>query len=157
MSSEIRVRTYNLPLETYPAAIKETVRLITNDKLDDAKALLQRTLSTLVVVEDVIPIPVINAQFMIAKAKDITSGNDPGKLDENKKKEILDLLNGAREELKLAEALGYGSENRDFSALDASIKEIEGKIKDKIDLSNCLTPLLNIWKYSEMMLQKNET
>jgi len=149
MSSEIRVRTYNLPLETYPAAIKEAVKLITNDKFDDAKMLLQRTLTTLVIVEDVIPIPVINAQFMVARAKDIADGNTPDKLDESKKKEIFGLLAGARAELKLAEALGYGRENRDFGALDAHIKEIEGKIKDKIDtqqLFDALTKHLNVFR-----------
>jgi hypothetical protein len=49
LASEIVIQTDNLPMATYPAAIKSAARLIDSGKIDNAKAELARALNTLVV------------------------------------------------------------------------------------------------------------
>lgn len=73
-------------------------------------------------------IPVLNSQFMIAKASDITKDTNPKDLADDKKEEALDALKKAKEQLKIAELLGYGKKDREFAEIDKDIREIEGKI-----------------------------
>jgi len=61
-ASEIRISSVNLPMTTYPASIKAAARLIEENKLQEAKDSLAATLSTVVITENSIPIPVINSQ-----------------------------------------------------------------------------------------------
>ena len=49
LASEIVIQTDNLPMATYPAAIKSAARLIDSGEIDNAKAELVRALNTLVV------------------------------------------------------------------------------------------------------------
>jgi hypothetical protein len=149
LSSEVRVNTYHLPLQTYPLAIREIARLIDQDKIDEAKLLLAQTLNTLVITTRVIPIPVLNAQFMIAKASDITKDVDPKNLPDDKKEEALDALKKAKDELKIAELMGYGKKDREFAEIEKDIREIEGKIsKDEktVKLFDTLTKRINDFK-----------
>ena len=57
LASEIVIETDNLPMATYPAAIKSAARLIDSGKIDDAKAELARALNTLVVTSVAFPLP----------------------------------------------------------------------------------------------------
>lgn len=62
LASEIQIRTTNIPLATYPAAIKAITPLIDAGKIDEAKAQLQAALGTLVITTDVIPLPKLPAE-----------------------------------------------------------------------------------------------
>lgn len=129
MASEIRVISTNLPMETYPTAIRGIARLIEEDKLEEAKRSLATTLSTVVRFERSIPIPVLNSQALIAEASKIISEETPEELANDKKDEALVLLKRAHEELDIAEALGYGKKNWEFAEIHKDIKEIESKVK----------------------------
>ncbi|VTN01055.1 YfdX protein [Raoultella planticola] len=69
LASEIVIQTDNLPMATYPAAIKSAARLIDSGKIDNAKAELARALNTLVVTSVAFPLPVLRAEAAMAKAE----------------------------------------------------------------------------------------
>lgn len=127
-ASEIRITSVNLPMATYPAAIKAAAKLIEENKLKEAKDSLAATLSTVVITENSIPIPVINSQFLIKQASQITAATTPDKLSKDKKDQALDLLNRANHELEIAEELGYGKRDGEFAQLNKDINEIESKV-----------------------------
>lgn len=127
LASEIVIQTTNIPLATYPDAIKEVVKLIDKNKIDEAKTALQNALDTLVVVADaVIPLPVVRADQMLKEAEKLAEKED--RTDEENK-ELSDLLEEARTQLKMAELLGYGDEEAfksSYKQLDAIAKKTEG-------------------------------
>ena len=127
-ASEIRITSVNLPMATYPAAIKAAAKLIEENKLKEAKDSLAATLSTVVISENSIPIPVINSQFLIKQASQITAATTPDKLSKDKKTQALDLLSRANHEFEIAEELGYGKRDGEFAQLNKDINEIEGKV-----------------------------
>ena len=126
LASEIDFITTSIPLETYPAAIKAVAPLIYAGKIDEAKAALRAALGTLVVTEDIIPLPVLRAEYMLAAAKKLSEKME--RSDEENK--TLDrLLSGARVQLKLAETLGYGKRKL-FKPLYKEIKAIQKKLSN---------------------------
>lgn len=129
LASEIRITTANLPMETYPVAIRGIARLIEEDKIDEAKAALQQVLSTVVAIERSIPIPIINCQFLLGEAQKITEEVKPKGLSQEKKDRALGMLKQAKVELEMAEELGYGRRDREFKEIRDDIREIEDKIK----------------------------
>ncbi len=129
MASEIRVISTNLPMKTYPTAIRGVARLIEEDKLEEAKNSLATTLSTVIRFERSIPIPVLNSQALIAEATKIINKEGAEELSKDKKDEALALLKRAHEELDIAEELGYGKRNWEFAEIHNAIKEIENKVK----------------------------
>ena len=120
LASEVRITTVNLPLATYPDAMKEAARLLDAGDSQGAKEILQVALSTLVVAQRELPIPVINAQTLVAIAS-ATIEQEDSELAQK-------LLSDAREQLKLAESLGYGKRDRDYAALDEEIASLEKEI-----------------------------
>jgi hypothetical protein len=140
LASEAELQVTNIPLATYPAAIKAVAPLIDAVKIDEAKAALSAALSTLVIESYIIPLPKIRAEAMLSEAEKLTEKTDRS-ADENKK--LHDLVEGARHELQLGEVLGYGTKN-DYKPLYAQLDEIQKKteggksgkgIFDKIKLS----------------------
>ncbi|HSQ91018.1 MAG TPA: YfdX family protein, partial [Nitrospiraceae bacterium] len=124
LASEIQYRTHHIPLATYPTAIKAIAPLIDAGKIDEAKASLQATLNTLVVTtDDVIPLPKLRAEHLLKQAQELTEKKDRSK-EENDK--LAKQLQAAREQLQMAELLGYGKKT-DFTALYEQISEIENK------------------------------
>jgi hypothetical protein len=103
LASETQIRTTNIPLATYPAAIKAITPLIDAGKTEEAKAQLQAALSTLVVTTDVTPLPKLRAENMLKDAQTLTEKKDRSK-DENDR--LRADLRGAREQLQMAELLG---------------------------------------------------
>ncbi len=127
--SEIRITTTNLPMETYPTAIRGVARLIEEGKVEQAKRALATTLGTVVRIERSIPIPVLNSQSLIAEAARIVKEAEGGSLPPERKKEVIDLLQRAHEELEIAEDLGYGRRDLEFADIHRDIREIEAKIR----------------------------
>lgn len=122
LASEIVYRTTNIPLATYPEAIKAIAPLIDAGKLEEAKTSLQLALNTLVVTSDaVIPLPVLRAENLLKKAE---------KLAENKERKVKDndtlaaQLKAVREQLKMGELLGYGDEEA-FKPMYEQLEKIE--------------------------------
>lgn len=126
LASETRIRTTNVPLATYPDAIKAVVPLIDDGKVDKAKNALQLALNTLVVTEEVIPLPVMRAEALLTAAEELAE-NDDRTTEQNQK--LTDMLNAARNQIKLAQALGYG-EKKMFKPIYKEIEAIEQKTKE---------------------------
>ncbi len=121
LGSEVIVRVVNIPLATYPDAIKAVAPLIQSGKIAEAKQALVAALGTLVVVDNVIPLPVMRAERALDEAKTLAATKQR---DDEQNKRLSKLLQYAREQLELAEALGYGDEKA-FAPLLKTIREIE--------------------------------
>jgi len=126
LASEIVVRTTNLPLLTYPALMESVVPMIDQGDVVHAQALLQQSLSTVVVVDDILPLPVLRAEALLAEAAILA---EDGERDERANEMLASLLQEASEQLEWAEILGYGDE-KSFEALYKSITQIEDKTED---------------------------
>ena len=125
LASETVISVTNIPLATYPDAIKKAVKLIDEEKMDEAKEELQLALNTLVVTETIIPLPVATVESYLKEAETLAEKSDRNK-EENER--LADLLKDARKELKFAQALGYGSK-KDFRNMYKQLDQIEEKTK----------------------------
>lgn len=123
LASENVISVTNIPLATYPTAIKTAVKLVDENKIDEAKHVLQSALNTLVVTDTIVPLPVVSAQEVLKNAEQLTEKKDRT-AEENTK--LKDLLKKARTDLEFAQALGYGTE-KDFEELYDQVSEIEKK------------------------------
>jgi len=126
LDSKTVISLTNIPLATYPNAIKQAVKLIDEDKLDEAKGVLQTALNTLVVTETIIPLPVSEAERLLKEAEKLAEEPDRTR-EENDK--LARLLQEGRTELEFAQALGYGSKD-DFENIYSQLGEIEDKTRD---------------------------
>lgn len=123
LASETVISTTNIPLATYPDAIKQAAKLIDESKLEKARAVLLTALNTLVVTDVVIPLPVVTAENLLKEAETLTEKEDRSE-EENEK--LAALLEEARMELKFAQVLGYGSRD-DFENLYEQLDQIADK------------------------------
>jgi hypothetical protein len=120
--SELRVRTYNLPLATYPAALAEAARLLDQKKSDEARIVLMMALGTLLAIDQVTSIPLLVAREAINQAE--------AQRDKDKDKEIaLALLDTARYELDRAMALGYWAQEPEYKTMKDEISNIQKQLK----------------------------
>ena len=69
LASEIVITVTNIPLASYPAAVKAVVPLIDKGKIEEAKAALQAALSTLVETRSVHPLPALRARLLLKRAE----------------------------------------------------------------------------------------
>jgi YfdX protein len=132
LTSEIHTRTYNLPLATYPTALKDAARLMDQKKNDEARDILQTALDTLVIVDRAKPIPVVLAQAAVIKAEELGNAN---------KGDAQKLLEFARKELERAKLMGYASNDPDYEALNQVITELETQIKGNGDTASIFSVL----------------
>lgn len=121
LASEARIHTTNIPLATYPAAIKAITPLIDAGKIDEAKTQLQTALNTMVITTDVIPLPKLRAESLLKDAQALSEKKDRSKGDNEK---LANQLKTVREQLQMAELLGYGKK-RDFQPMYAQLESIE--------------------------------
>jgi hypothetical protein len=126
LASETVVSVTNLPLATYPEAIKSAVKLIDQKKFDAAKHVLQAALNTQVVTDTIIPLPVVRAQEYLKTAENLAEKKDRTKDDNDHLKAALDQANG---QIQFAQLLGYGTK-KDFDSLDNQLAEIRYKTAD---------------------------
>ncbi|HNP61779.1 MAG TPA: YfdX family protein, partial [Nitrospirales bacterium] len=147
LASEVVMTRVSLPLATYPDAIRAVAPLIDQGEIEEAKAALQAVLENLVVTnERVVPLPILRAEAFIKTADDLAkqietpalnkakSGDerDEAKNSENEKsqkEQVLEQLQNARRQLKMAEALGYGLEENRYKEFHESIEAIEKKVQ----------------------------
>jgi hypothetical protein len=132
LMSEIRVRTYNLPLATYPAALTDAARLLDQKKNQDASAVLLQALNTLVAVDRVTPIPLLLAQEAINQAQ---AQRDKDKATAQK------LLGTAKDELLRARELGYAGKDAEYASLNEAITDLEKQLKGSGDTNSVFARL----------------
>jgi len=119
LRSEIVVKTINLPLATYPAALNLAIKYLNENKIKEATEVLAMALSTLVEINNIIPIPLIKAQALIEEASKTKD-----------KKQAIEYLQEAKNQLIIAEALGYTSKSStSYQMLKDKIEKIEKEIK----------------------------
>ena len=127
LASEMIIESVNIPLATYPDAIKAIVPLIDKGKTDEAKAALQTALNTLVIVqEEVIPLPIIRAKELLKKAEALAENSE--RKEENNK-QLATLLDHAEAQLLMAEVLGYG-DKKAFKPMYEQLDTIREKTKE---------------------------
>jgi hypothetical protein len=122
-ASESVISVSNIPLATYPEAIKAAVKLIDDGKIDEAKRTLQTALDTLVITETIIPLPANEAQVALAAGEQLAGKKDRSP---SENKNLSALLAQARADLERTEALGYGT-RKDFKVLYDEVSDIERK------------------------------
>jgi hypothetical protein len=132
LMSEIRVRTYNLPLATYPDALKEAARLLDQKQTQDASNVLLAALNTLVVVDRVTPLPLVLAQDAINQAQ-AKSQQD--------KKAAQALLETAKTQVERARELGYTGKAQEYGALNNQISTLEKQLKGNGDATVAFSKL----------------
>ncbi len=121
--SEIDITTLNLPLASYPKALKLAASYLHDDKMEEAKDVLEMALGTLVTTKVVIPIPLVTAEALV---------HDASKIAKKDKKQALKHLELAKEELEKAKLLGYtSSSDVTYKALEKAIEKVEKEIKGK--------------------------
>jgi hypothetical protein len=99
LRSEVRSRTFNLPLATYPSALLRAAKLVEDGKNDDAARVLTIALDTLLNVDRAISIPLVTVTDQLRAAD-----------DDVKKKETAEAgkeLAAASTALQRAQALGH--------------------------------------------------
>lgn len=126
LASEIVISTTNIPLATYPAAIKEVTPLIDAGKIDEAKKSLQSALNTLVITDEVIPLPAVRAEALIKDAEKLAQQRNR---TPRENESLSNLLGSARNQLNLAQALGYGQKDA-FKPMYDQIDKIEKQSSD---------------------------
>jgi hypothetical protein len=124
LTSEIRIRTYNLPLATYPTALKDAARFLDQGKNDQASQVLLTALNTLAVVERATPIPVVLARAAI------TAAEEQSKKDKNAAQT---LLATAKNQLQRCQDLGYAADIPEYPALNTNIAQLEKELKGNED------------------------
>jgi hypothetical protein len=132
LTSEIRIRTYHLPLATYPAALKEAARLLDQKKTEEANTVLLAALNTLAIIDRVNPLPLVLASAAVAKAES---------LREKDKAAAQVLLEVARNEVERAKELGYAGNDPEYAGLTKSIASLETQIKGREDTASIFSTL----------------
>ena len=131
LSSEVRVRTYNLPLGIYPAALQEAARLLDKNSQAASIALLA-ALNSLVTVDQVIPLPLLVAQEAINQAQ--TSAQK----DKNEAQKVLET---AEFELNREMALGYAAQDPEYAVLKDDISKLKKQLKGSEDTTSAFSRL----------------
>jgi hypothetical protein len=132
LTSEIRIRTYNLPLATYPIALKEAARLLDQKNTEEASTVLLTALNTLAIIDRVNPLPLVLASAAVAKAES---------LRETDKAAAELLLAVARNEVERAKELGYAGNDPEYAGLSKSIASLETQIKGRADTASVFSSL----------------
>lgn len=120
LQSEIQITVLNIPLKTYPDAIRQAVKQLDQGKTAESKRTLEAALNTLVVTQHSIPIPLINAQYELEQAtQELMRDKEKAKA----------LVEDARLQIVLAEKLGYGQLfTEDYRELYRQIRDINEKL-----------------------------
>lgn len=123
MESEVAIETVSIPLESHGVALRAAVKLIDEGKLVEAREVLRIALNTLVLTERIVPIPLLNAELLVDKAAEVVDSNP---------EEALGMLVEARDQVEIAELLGYGYLSpQSYVSLYADVTAVEAKINDK--------------------------
>ncbi|WP_457574582.1 YfdX family protein [Desulfolithobacter sp.] len=125
LASEIDIVVTSLPLATYADGIKAVARLVGDEKYQEAADALYDLLSTLVITRNIIPLPILRAEELLKKADKLAQTE--GRTEEQNK-ELDTLLDNARDQIRMAEVLGYG-DKKEYKTFYRQIKEIKKKTR----------------------------
>ncbi len=135
LQSEIDIVSVNLPVETYPDALKLAAKYLHEDKIQEAKSVLVTALNTMVESVIVVPIPVLKAQALIVAAS---------KISKDDKEQALRHLTQAQTELEKAKLLGYTSKSDiTYKSLKTAIEKTKKEIKGKNKAEKLFEDLVN--------------
>jgi hypothetical protein len=127
LASETALQVSNLPLATYPAALRSAAAQLERNQLEAAAATLQTALSTVVVQETIYPLPIHRAGVALREAK--TLAEKANRTDAENQRLAL-AIGRAREEIQLGQALGYGDDTA-MRQMVAEIDQIQAKTSGK--------------------------
>ena len=136
LGSETVVSISKLPLGTYPAALKQAAALLHQGKSQEAKAVLETALSTIVVEDIIIPLPLVRAQLALEGARSLL---EKKKRTDAESARMRELLATARTQLQLGKALGYATDS-EMTDLIASVDELERKTAGSQSAKGLLDP-----------------
>ena len=123
LASEHVISVTNIPLATYPAAIKQAAALIHANRPAEAATVLETALSTLVVEDTVIPLPLVRAEALLDSSRPLAEKSQRTDGENDKLRRLLD---AARLQIDLARALGYATKD-DVEALSDELEIIRRK------------------------------
>ncbi len=126
LGSEMLITVANLPLATYPDAIKAITPLIDAGKIEEAKSGLQAALNTLVLTNHIVPLPVLRSEALLERAEELAENSER---TDAENEELSNHLAAVRNQLEMAQLLGYGDKD-EYKPLYAQLKEIQQKIED---------------------------
>ncbi len=133
LQSEIDLVSINLPLASYPDALKLAAKYLHSNNIEGAKVVLAAALNTMVKEVVVVPIPFLKADSLIAAASEVAKKN---------RDQAIKHLNAAKEELKIAQTLGYLSDSDvTYKILNDKIDEVEKEIKGKNEVAKLFEDL----------------
>jgi YfdX protein len=132
LMSEIRVSTTNLPLASYPEALRDAAKALDQNNTTGASDTLLTALNTLVVVEQAIPLPIIIARTAVADAE------QKAKTDKATTQTLLEV---ARNELNRSKELGYNAVDPEYATLDSEISNLEKQVKAGSDVTSLFARL----------------
>ncbi|HVY53268.1 MAG TPA: YfdX family protein, partial [Gammaproteobacteria bacterium] len=149
LGSDITLRVTNLPLATYPSAIKLAASLIGQKEFDKAQKTLKTALATLVITTEVIPLPYIRSESLLATIEIYSKEQIDNQVkDKNDRLAAINImLHAIREELNLAENLGYAKKHEHkpvYKALDSIEKKINKNKPIQDDLFEAKKYLLEL-------------
>jgi hypothetical protein len=120
--SEIHVTTISVPLGSFSMGVNDAASFASGGNIAKAKDVLNEVLNRLVKTVQITPIPMLQAADLLTDATKLAQAGDRPK--EARKAQILALFDAAKEKLKFAEMLGYGTKGDYEEAYDA-IDEIK--------------------------------
>ena len=132
LMSEVRIQTLNLPLGSYPTALSTAARLLEQKRNDDAATVLNNALSTLVVTDRIIPIPMLVARRELEEAQEEREKNKEGALQS---------VESAKKELQLAQELGYAIGDPDYQALHDQLSDLHKQLKSNADTNSLFSKI----------------
>ncbi len=150
LQSEIDIIIENLPLATYPDAMKLASKYIIDKKLDEAKSVLTVALNSMVIKKIIIPLPLVRAADLIEEASKTASVN---------KKQALKYLDNAKKQLEIAKLLGYGKDDpKIYKDLQDRIDAIKTEIKGKNKAAKMFEELLKkLGEFKKKLLASGST
>jgi hypothetical protein len=136
-ASEIDLTTVNLPMASYPDAIRHSARLIHEGKTKEARAELQTALNSLVIAEEATPLPVVKAAALVDEVQRKMSQNKV------KKDEATQMLDRADFQLQLAQDMGYATTKNEYSDVRSSIQQVKKELASNQKDSGLISKLKN--------------
>ena len=125
LASETVVSTSKLSLATNPDAIISADALLAQHKPQQAKTVLETALNTVVVEDEILPLPLVRAEAAIQQARGLS---DEAGRSAAENERLHSLPATAREQVRFGQALGYATEE-DMHALTKAIDQIEEKTR----------------------------
>lgn len=128
LASDVTINVVNIPLATYPQAIKAIVPLVDQEKFTQAKSQLQAALHTLIITQHVLPLPYLRSAEILKQIDKLSEVKNRTKQQDE---EIHKSFDAIYQELQLGESLGYGDANL-LKSLIKETKTVEKDIKNNI-------------------------